>query len=324
NIVVPAIGAYGVFAFLILALFAGPPVQSQDGELGAAAKFAEDSQFDRAVSGAQEALPQNPKDARAHYQLGLFWGQAGDMAKAEEQFRRAIQIKPDYPEAHYRLALTLIAQPKEKLDWPQTAAECRKALKIRRDYPEALNLLGVALVSMNQTGDAVPLFERAIQLRPNYAEAHLNLGMALETGSQIQGATAQYRRALASRRNYAEAHVRLGKCLFRENKNEAARAELEAALRTNPDLPDAHYALARVYQTLQDKPDAQVELRQVQQLNRRKVLANQAILLSNAGLDLAAKGDRAGALRSLQAAVAAKPDYSIAHYNLGLILADAG
>ncbi|MFZ0594154.1 MAG: tetratricopeptide repeat protein [Bryobacteraceae bacterium] len=276
------------------------------------------------ISEIQTALKQNPHDPRAHYQLGLIFGQLGDMRDAEDEFRRAIEAKPDYAEAHYRLAFTLIAQPKDKLDWPQAAEECRAALKIRPEYPEALNLLGVALVSMNRSDEAVPLFEHAIRLWPNYAEAHLNLGMAREAASQIDAAIAEYRLAIASKPNYAEAHVRLGKCLLGEGKIDEARGALEAALRSNPDLADGHYTLARLFLAQHDESSAQVELKQVEQLNHRSVLADESRHLSNVGLDLAAKGDRAGALKSLHAAVVAKPDFAIAHYNFGLVLADAG
>ncbi len=148
------------------------------------------------ISEIQTALKQNPHDPRAHYQLGLIFGEVGDMLHAEGEFRQAIEVKPDYAEAHYRLALTLIAQPKDKLDWPQAAGECRAALKIRPEYPEALNLLGVALVSMNRSDEAVPLFERAIRLWPDYGEAHLNLGMAREAASQTEAAIAEYRLAI--------------------------------------------------------------------------------------------------------------------------------
>ena len=52
--------------------------------------------------------------------------------------------------------------------------------------------------------------------------------------------------------------------------------------------------------------------------------ATQSALLSNSAMELAAKGDMAGAKENLLKAITLKPDYGIPHYNLGLILADSG
>ena len=230
----------------------------------------------RAFAEAKAALVRDPESAEAHYRLGLLWGQGGEIQAAEEQFRDAIRLKPSYAEAHFNLALTSIAHPVDKLNWPEAADECRAALKYRPDYPEALNLLGVALVSMNQTDGALPLFRRAIQVRADYPEAHLNLGMALEEHSQMEAAMAEYRRALASRPAYAEAHVRLAKCLLDEGKTVEARSELDASLRINPDLAEAHYALARLYLASKNERAAKVESAQVEQLSNRRIQANRA------------------------------------------------
>jgi tetratricopeptide (TPR) repeat protein len=311
------------FAAALVSILASGQSRVSD-HLEAAARFADQDQLNRAFAEVQAALVQSPKDERAHYQLGVLLGQAGETRAAEEQFRRAIQLKPDYSEAHYRLALTQIARPVDKLDWTQAAAECRAALESRPDYPEALNLLGAALVSLNDVAHAIALFEHAIRLRPEYADAHFNLGMALEQTGQADAAIREYYRAVASRPAYAEVHSRLGKCLLGAGKREEARQELMLALRINPDLPDAHYALARLYRAIDGGPKAQLELSQVAELESRRRLAAEATHLSNVGLDLAAKGDFAGAVKSLQAAVKAKPDYAIAHYNLGLVLADNG
>ena len=246
------------------------------------------------------------------------------MRAAAQEFRRAIQLREDYPEAHYFLALAVIGDPSEKLDWPQAASECRLALKDRPAYPEAMHLLGVALAATNQRAAAIDEFKQALRLRPKYAEAHLDLGMAYAAEMQMDRAIAEFHQALAVRPRYAEAHERLAKCLFEQAQPAGALAELKAALAINPDLADAHYLLARVFVVLHENDQAKVEFRQLAQLNNRRTLAVESTHLSNAGLDAMRHGDVPRAVSNLRQAVVKKPDSAIAHYNLGLVLADSG
>jgi tetratricopeptide (TPR) repeat protein len=264
------------------------------------------------------------EEARKHFRAGQVLGQAGDLRAAREEFRRAIELQADYAEAHYFLALTLIAEPVERLDWPQAAAECRIALKSRPVYPEALHLLGVSLAALGRQEEAIEHFQSALHLRPNYPEAHLDLGMAYATLAMRESAVAEYQRALQERPDYAEARLRLGKCYFEQGKLSEAREELEAALKTNPDVTDTHYLLGRVLLALHEDHGAQLELQQVKQLQHRHVLAVEAVRLSNAGLDAARQGNWKAAIQQLQQAIQKEPDLAIAHFNLGLILADTG
>ena len=66
----------------------------------------------------------------------------GRLQESEARLRRAMELKPDYAEAHYNLANTLAAQG--KLD------------------------------------EAAALYRRGLALAPNVANGHNNLGTALE------------------------------------------------------------------------------------------------------------------------------------------------
>jgi tetratricopeptide (TPR) repeat protein len=148
--------------------------------------------------------------------------------------------------------------------------------------------------------------------------------MAYAAGGQLDDAISEYKQAVAARPRYFEAHQLLAKCLIEERKFTDTFPELQATLRINPDLTEAHYLMGRVFLSMHQASAAKIELQQVKQLDSRRVLATQATQLSNAGLDAMRRHDAAGALQDLRQAVRDKPDYAIAHYNLGLILADAG
>jgi tetratricopeptide (TPR) repeat protein len=263
-------------------------------------------------------------DAAAHLARGKVLGETGDMVSAAEEFKQALRLDAHLADAHYLLALTMVANPVDKLDWRSTAAECRSALADRPAYPEAAHLLGVALAAMGQRATAIEQFQKALLLRPNYPEAHLDLGMAYSNQGENDRAIAEFNLALASRPNYAEAHERLAKALLEQGKQSQAQQELLKALRINPDLTDAHYLLGRVYSASAKKEDAAIEFRQVAQLNSRRTLATESVRLSNTGLDAMRRGDISTAVANLREAVEKKPDSATAHFNFGLVLADTG
>lgn len=246
------------------------------------------------------------------------------MEAAANEFREAIRLEPGYAEAHYFLALALIAAPTERLDWLHAADECRMAVADRPNYPEALHLLGVALAAMNRQSEAIEQFRKALQLRPGYPEAHLDLGMAYASDSQNELAAAEYHKALVERPNYAVAHERLGRLLLAEGKLDEAQSEVTAALKINPDDADSHYLLARLLVARHSQQAAHIEFRQVEQLHKRQSSAIESVRLSNSALDAARRGYMEQAVQDLRKAVVAKPDSAVAHYNLGLVLADCG
>ena len=66
----------------------------------------------------------------------------------------------------------------------EAIAHYRKALEIKPDFAEAHNNLGSALASRGQVDEAMVHYRQALKIKPDYAEAHNNLGVALASGGQ--------------------------------------------------------------------------------------------------------------------------------------------
>jgi len=62
----------------------------------------------------EEARALSPTDPKLAYNLGLVYTRIGDSAKAEDNFRDAITLKPNYQEPYY--ALTLLLEQSKQLD----------------------------------------------------------------------------------------------------------------------------------------------------------------------------------------------------------------
>jgi Flp pilus assembly protein TadD len=142
-----------------------------------------------------EIATNNPRDADAHYQLGLIYQQRRQTTEAIARFKRAVEIDPAEADPHFQLGriareqkrieeaigyLTTAASLDDKLGqsdvWRELGAAHFEAGKMeeaaaalakftdRRPYdPEGLYWYGKALANLGRGGEAREMFERAIE-----------------------------------------------------------------------------------------------------------------------------------------------------------------
>lgn len=264
-----------------------------------------------------------PENADVNLQLGLLLGQLGDATGATAAFRDTIRTRPDWPEAHLNLGLSLIADADGRRDWVSATTEFQKAADLRPNYYEAHRLLGSALLEQGKSDQAIAEFQRALEGQANAAEIHLDLGRALEASGKGAQAGQEYRKAIGLRPGYAEAEVALGRLISPQSPGEAIE-HVRRGLAKNPDNATAQYALAKLLQRQGDAVEAQIAFREAADLSKRRQEAVRCTRLSNEGLDAAHHGDGTLAIRKLREAVEVRPDSATAHFNYGLVLADQG
>ena len=84
-----------------------------------------------------------------------------------------------------------------------------RALELKPDYAEAHSNLGVAFKDQGKVDEAIACYRRALELKPDFAEAHSNLGVAFKDQGKLDEALACFRRALELKPDYAAAHSNL-------------------------------------------------------------------------------------------------------------------
>jgi Flp pilus assembly protein TadD len=124
-----------------------------------------------------------------HYNLGLALRDQGKPGAAADEFRAAIQLRPDDAEAHTGLGNALLRTGR----FAAAEAEYRAAIRLRPDYAVAHYNLGNTLVASGDLPGAIAEFRAAIRLKPDYAEAHTNLGLALRQQGQYAESLAEFR-----------------------------------------------------------------------------------------------------------------------------------
>jgi predicted TPR repeat methyltransferase len=213
-------------------------------------------------------------DAESWFFLGAILGMRGDPTGAENCFRQALALVPDFLQARFNLGIALrdqgrLDEARAELEvviavQPAHADACnalgyvyfrlerkddaerlfRAALARNPLFADALNNLGNLLASGKRSAEAIALYRRALEVAPGYGDAAVNLGAALETQERVEEAIAAYRLAIAANPASAEVHVQLGVALMRLGNAQEAEQAFREALRTRPDHAEARYFLA--------------------------------------------------------------------------------
>lgn len=302
-----------------------------------------------ALSGPQAQHGAAQRDeARARDAQGVALAQAGRIAEAVEQFRAALQLDPDFPEAGYHLALAY----ERAGQTDEAIAKVEDALRLRPDFIEARYLLAGCCRKRGDFEGELRLLQDIARRAPEFAEAHYNYGLGLQREQRFAEAVEELRAAarldakndryalalgvaLANRSNdeairvlrsavelaplNAEPHYNLALALAAAgNETEAAR-EFEEALRFNPSHAAARRGLG-ITLLHEDKLEAAAEQlrRALQDAPRDEEAAN------NLGMVQLRLNDVSGAIASLERAIQLNPRLIKAHFNLAQAYRRAG
>jgi len=97
------------------------------------------------------SAPSAPSTARDWYRVGYKASDAGDYEEAAKDFRKAIDMKPDYAEAYNMLGFS-----SRKLgDLPNAFSYYDKALQLKPNFPEVREYLGEAYLQQGDLSKAV-------------------------------------------------------------------------------------------------------------------------------------------------------------------------
>lgn len=203
----------------------------------------------KAEAAARKAIEIDEGLAEAHASLGGIrnwydW----DWPGAEKEFKRAIELNPNYATAHhwYSLYLTEMARHEEAV------AEIRRAQEL-----DPLSLVisagvGWALYGARQYDRAIEQFRKTIEMEPAFQLSHEYLGDTLDASGNLSAAVSEYEKSVALAPHSPIALSSLGRAYARAGRIEDARrilAELEQPPSTGYAPP---YYPALIYMGLGD------------------------------------------------------------------------
>ncbi len=151
-----------------------------DAELDAGQRAARDRAFAAFVA-SQEAIAERPE---AHYDLGLVYAERGEPAKAEQAFRQALKLQPDFVPAYANLADMYRSLGRED----EAERIIDEGLASLPGNASLLHAKGLSLVRRNQTQEALGWLERAHRADPANPRFAYVYGVALHSAGQDEQA----------------------------------------------------------------------------------------------------------------------------------------
>ena len=259
----------------------------------------EQQRYSDAISHAVTASKQTPRDPEPWLVQAIAHSQTGDLPRAEQLSRKALELAPAHTGACMIMGNILQAQGKSAA----AITAYKNAINQKPDFVEALNNLGSLMRSTGQLDEAeeylkralavmpdnpvimtnlglvekdrgnrakaIELYRNTLRLHPDHADAHYNLANLLQMQGTTTGAEHHYRRAIECNPNAVMAMHGLGQLLSSAGRIDEALQMLERARTLQPDFQDISAAFADIYEK-QGKYDMALEVLE-------PLLASQAI-----------------------------------------------
>jgi tetratricopeptide (TPR) repeat protein len=221
--------------------------------------FPVDEVMPKAKAAARKALEIDDSIAESHVEMGAIDTMYDfDWAGAEREFKRAIELNPNYAPAHEYYSWYLIAVGRAS----EAVAESRRAEKLDPLSTEISSFVGWWLYYARRYDEAVPQVNRCLDLDPNYANCHWILGQTYEQQGRFPEAIAAEAKALKIDPGWSWAAAESARAYALSGRHAEAQRGLDDLLALSKRSLVPKYSLATVYAALGDKSRALDELEQ--------------------------------------------------------------
>ncbi|MEO6333944.1 MAG: tetratricopeptide repeat protein [Pyrinomonadaceae bacterium] len=182
----------------------------------------------KAKAAAVRALEIDDSLAETHTALGIYYSNfAWNQPTAEKEFRRAIEINPNYATAHQQFAVECLTAMGR---FSEAILEARRAEELDPLSPIIAADLSNILSKARQYDESIVQINHVFTLEPNFWVAHWYLGTAYQGKKQYAEAVAAYRKAMALSPNPWVKGLLIQSLVSMEQRAEAAKllSELES------------------------------------------------------------------------------------------------
>lgn len=217
------------------------------------------------------------ESALSHVKVGFEFVKEGDLRKGTRHFQRALEIDPEYVNAHSCLGNAALA----RRQLPEAVEHFRRAIHFDPECVEAHYNLGIVLAMQGKTPEAIDHYRETLRLEPRHAEALVNLGIGHSAEKRFDVAERVFRQALSVNPHLSQGHINLAFVLTETGRSGDAIEHLLEALRNEPNNWQVHLKLSEVYFKMREQELAVQHARMALHLNPNDYTAQR--LLNEAG-----------------------------------------
>ena len=200
--------------------------------------------------------------------------------QAKDAAMKALQIDPLLAEAHCNLG---IAKFFHDWDWAGAEQDFKRAIEINPNYHLAHEMYAHLLSNLGRHTEAIPEINRAMEIDPLSLIANAIKGQILYLAGQYDEAAAHLQRAIEVEPNFWISHLTLGKIYERRKMYPQAVAEFQAAIDLS-GAPEPKSYLAYTYAVSGKHVEAQRLLDELKQSSTRQYVPQKHVALVYAGM----------------------------------------
>ncbi len=177
----------------------------------------------KAKAAALRALQIDDSLAEAHTSLAFVDESLWQWGEAETEYKRAIELNPNYPTTHHWYSIYLTETG--KLD--EALAEIKRAHELDPLSPIISNTVGFTYMMMGQFDAAIDQYKKLLELDPTFPQSHFNLGFVYQKQGRYSEAIAEFQKAVELSGRGSEKLAALGQDYAIAGKRSAALATLK-------------------------------------------------------------------------------------------------
>jgi serine/threonine protein kinase len=196
----------------------------------------------------------------------LFLSPADSMLKAKEFARKALELDDTLPEAHMDMATVYFYY---EYDWKAAEKEFRRAIELKPDFAKAHEYYGWLLNTVGRREEALSESRRAVQLDPMSLETGGQVGFNLYQAHQYDEAIGQLRKNLDLEPNHWFSLWILGMSHEAKGEIPAAIAAFKKARSVEPNTPFPISELAHAYAVSGRRNEAEQSLKELTEWSRQ-------------------------------------------------------
>ena len=252
-----------------------------------AQRFHDKGDYRSAVIQLKNAAQNNPENADVRYRLGLAYNRIGDGASAEKELKKALELKPDHPNAAAELGGSLLRQGA----FDRVLAEMKAPPAGSANLAAVLVLRAQAHAGLRQLKEAEADFNAALAARPGDSDALIGKARLKASTQDIEGALKLLDEALSKDPKNLDALTAKGDFLRFQGHVDEAIAAYSAAIDAHPQSLPPRLSRAAALLASAKNAEAQADINAAFKIQSKNLIGTylQALLHFRNGKNEAAR-----------------------------------
>lgn len=204
------------------------------------------------------------------------------MPKGKAAAQKALEMDADLSEAHTSLAFI---ETYYDFDWLEAEREFKKSIELNPNYATAHHWYALLLSLKGEYDRAIEEIKRAQELDPLSIIINTNVGWIYYFARQYENAIDQFQKTLEMDPNFAVTHLRLGRTHIQKGSFEKGIEELQRAVSLSPESTEILAALGHAYAVSGKNEEARKIIEDLNRLERNKYVSSYDKALIHIGLE---------------------------------------